>query len=99
MLKTNEFQEKPQPAGPVDIVVHVDAPPWVDVDRVEILRRGEPFWTAPAIPTKKPAEWHIRETLKKGDWLVAIARGTKPMTFLYRPDAKPFAFTNPIWIE
>lgn len=87
------------PAGAAEIVVSVDAPPWVDVDRVEILRRGELLWSSPVTPGKRPASFRVSETLKKGDWLIAVARGSKPMTFLYRPDAKPFAFTNPIWIE
>jgi hypothetical protein len=34
--------------------------------------------------------------LHPGDWIIAIARGDKPMTFLHRPGALPFAFTNPI---
>jgi hypothetical protein len=35
----------------------------------------------------------------KGDWILVIARGTKPMSYLYRAGARPFAFTNPIWVE
>jgi lambda repressor-like predicted transcriptional regulator len=41
----------------------------------------------------------LDEPLRKGEWLVAIARGSKPMTYLHRSGALPFGFTNPIWID
>jgi hypothetical protein len=41
----------------------------------------------------------FRTTLVAGDWVVAVARGERPMTFLPRDGAKPFAFTNPVWIR
>jgi hypothetical protein len=88
-------------AGSREISIVVDAPPWVDVDRVELVRRGE-LWGTWTKPEKKgPHRFVIRETreLAKGDWIVAIARGTKPMSYLHRPNARPFAFTNPIWVE
>jgi hypothetical protein len=93
------------PAGAVDIAVKVDAPPWVDVDQVQILRRGEPLkeWTglsaARGAGAVRVLDTTFKETLRKGDWIIAIARGNKPMAFLYRSGATPFAFTNPIWAE
>src|SRR5262249_26045208 len=33
------------PAGEVEIAIRVDAPPWVDVDRVELVRRGRVLGT------------------------------------------------------
>jgi hypothetical protein len=92
------------PADDVAVHVHVEAPPWVDVATVDLVRRGETV-----------ATWHPQEqrpgasvvrldetahvALRSGDWIIAIARGTKPMTFLHRPGALPFAFTNPIRVR
>jgi hypothetical protein len=88
-------------AGEVEIVVQVDAPPWVDVDRVELVRRGELMaaWSAPFPAGPHRFEAHLKKKLVTDDWIVAIARGTKPMTYLHRPNARPFAFTNPVWVE
>ena len=80
---------------------HVDAPPWVDVSKVELVRRGEVVATWHS----KPGTSVVRtdETahlpLRSGDWIIAIARGNKPMTWLHRYGALPFAFTNPIWVR
>jgi hypothetical protein len=93
------------PAGQTEIGIVVDAPPWVDLDRVELVRRGEliGIWNGP-FQKGKPKGPHRFEistsrALEKGDWIIAIARGTKPMTYLHRPNARPFAFTNPIWVQ
>ena len=89
------------PEGEADIHVHVEAPPWVDVDRVDIVRRGEverSFDVRAADKTVRLDE-HLRVALRKGDWVVAVARGRKPMTFLHRAGVTPFAFTNPVWVK
>jgi hypothetical protein len=89
------------PAGDQEIHVTVDAPPWVDVSRVEIVRRGQPLhtWTGPFAHTVRRLDARFTAALGKGDWLVAIARGETPMTFLARTGAKPLSFTNPVWIQ
>jgi hypothetical protein len=89
------------PAGDQEIHVTVDAPPWVDVSRVEIVRRGQPLhtWTGPFAHTVRRLDARFTAALAKGDWVVAIARGETPMTFLARPGAKPLSFTNPVWIQ
>jgi len=91
------------PEGSIELSVRVDAPPWVDVDHVQLLRRGEVLteWKAPFKGVKGPHrfEQQVKETLHKGDWVIAIARGKKPMSPLFRRNAQPFAFTNPIWIN
>jgi hypothetical protein len=88
-------------AGTVDISIEVDAPPWVDVDKVELVRRGDVIgtWSAPFAKGPHRFETHTDRPLVKGDWILVVARGTKPMSYLYRAGAKPFAFTNPIWVE
>ncbi len=89
-------------AGDLDVAVRVDAPPWVDVDRVELVGRGgailQTFSVKPSTKITR-IDAHTKLALKHGDWVIAIARGTKPMTFLHRAGAKPFAFTNPIFID
>jgi hypothetical protein len=89
------------PAGEQEIHVRVDAPPWVDVSRVELVRRGALLhtWTGPFPRGVRRLDARVVATLAKGDWVVAIARGERPMTFLARPGAKPFAFTNPVFVE
>ncbi len=87
------------PAGDVPVHVHVEAPPWVDVATVELVRRGEIVATwhpkSGGSVVRLDETAHLR--MRAGDWVIAIVRGTKPMTFLHRYGALPFAFTNPIW--
>ncbi|HZF50545.1 MAG TPA: CehA/McbA family metallohydrolase [Polyangiaceae bacterium] len=88
--------------GTVDLEVRVDAPPWVDVDRVQLVRRGAILreWGAADIAAAaRPITLKAQADLKAGDWVIAIARGTKPMTFLHRQNAQPFAFTNAIYVK
>ncbi|MFT3771250.1 MAG: CehA/McbA family metallohydrolase [Minicystis sp.] len=89
------------PAGTATVSIVVEAPPWVDVDKVELVRRGETqaTWTGPFAKGTRRFEIKTEVPLQKGDWIVAIARGSKPMSHLHRPGAKPLAFTNPIWVE
>jgi hypothetical protein len=88
-------------AGDAAISILVDAPPWVDVGKVELVRRGEVVgeWSAPFAKGPHRAEIHVTTPLRKGDWILAVVRGDKPMSYLHRAGAKPFAFTNPIWVE
>lgn len=84
-------------AGEVDIEVRVDAPPWVEVDRVELVRRGEVIKTW-APPQRLPVSLKTREALNKGDWVIAIARGSKAMPHLLEK-VPPLGFTNPVFVR
>lgn len=88
-------------AGAVELSVRVEAPRWIDVARVEIVRRGRTIRAFAVPPSRGPVRFERRwiEPLEKGDWVVAIVRGERPMTPLRRPGALPFAFTNPIRVE
>ena len=81
------------PRGPPSVCATVTVgPPVIAI----LVRIGD----AIALPAQKPSHCPSGETKTERSPLpVAIARGSKPMTFLYRPDAKPFGFTNPIWIQ
>ena len=90
------------PAGDVEITIDVQAPPWIDVTRVELVDRGHlvrtfngPFDAS----AKKRFSMTFSFPAKKGDFLVAVVRGEKPMKWLTRKKAAPFGFTNPIWVE
>ncbi len=89
------------PEGEIEVEVKVDAAPWVDVDRVELWVNGKPAegWTVPASTNSARFSRKIKKRFARGDFLIAIARGTKPMTFLHRGGAKPFGFTNPIFVR
>ncbi len=84
--------------GKTEIAVRVQAPPWVDVSTVDLVKRGAVVHTwhvdRSSAPVRLDARWTV--DLAQGDWILAIARGEAPMTPLYRPGALPFAFTNPI---
>ncbi|HEY4121461.1 MAG TPA: CehA/McbA family metallohydrolase, partial [Byssovorax sp.] len=86
------------PEGDVELDVEVDAAPWVDVSRVDLVVRGEvaKTWTAfdkGVVRLREKTTLH----LNRGDFVIAIARGSKAMTYLHRGGARPFSFTNPIF--
>ncbi|HTQ45848.1 MAG TPA: CehA/McbA family metallohydrolase [Polyangiaceae bacterium] len=89
-------------AGSHTVHVTVDAPPWVDVTRVELVHRGGETlhtWTGPFAAGTRRLDAKLPLDLAAGDWIVAVARGEREMRFLPRSGAKPFAFTNPVWVR
>jgi len=56
-------------------------------------------WSGPFRAGARRLDATFTTTMAPGDWIVAVARGDKPMTFLERTGAKPFGFTNPIWAK
>lgn len=88
--------------GEVEIRIHIDGPDWVDIDEVSLVKRGETVksWAIdPKKQKKRPFSREHKLTLKKDDWVIALARGKKPMTYLYRSGATPLSFTNPIFVK
>jgi hypothetical protein len=88
--------------GEIALSVRVDAPPWVDVDRVEIVGRSGAVlrvWNVAPTAAVTRLDERVKLRLAKGDWVIAVARGTKPMTLLHRAGATPLAFTNPIFVD
>jgi hypothetical protein len=85
----------------VDVRVRVEAPPWVDVSTVQLVRRGEIVATWRPHATTDPVRLDVtaRVALRPGDWVLAIARGDRPMAFLHRTGALPFGFTNPVYVR
>lgn len=89
------------PAGAQVASITVTAPDWVDVDHVEVIRRGKPVlsYDVSGEPTTPRFTKSAPLLLKPGDWLIVIASGRRYMRNLYRNGAQPFAFTNAIWVE
>jgi hypothetical protein len=89
------------PAGGVNVHVTADAPPWVDVSRVELVSHGRVLhaWTGPFARGVRRLDATFATTLVAGDWVIAVASGEGEMTFLARPGATPFGFTNPVWAK
>lgn len=82
--------------------VIVRAAPWVDVDIVELYRDTELVATV-AVPPSTELERADAEVdiamVRDRHALVAIARGDRSLgDVLPRLEAKPFAFTNPLWL-
>ena len=86
--------------GERELSIEVDAPPWIDVRDVELIKNGHVIqrWR---VETKARPRFATRYTtsLKAGDWLVVTAGSPKSMTGFYRKSAKPFAFTNPVFVR
>ncbi len=87
-------------AGKREAHVTVDAPPWVDVSFIEIVKRGKVVARAeaPFATTAHAAELTASLDLAPDDWVIAIAGGTKEMEVLFRRGVPPFAFTNPVFV-
>jgi hypothetical protein len=88
---------------PVEITVRVRAAPWIDVHRVEVLLgpKAESVRYVAVKPSRELVRY--QETFKvpgyRKTFVVVIARGKKPLLNVYATGVKPFAFTNPVWIE
>jgi hypothetical protein len=89
------------PAGDDEVHVTVDAPDWVDVSRVEVVVHGKTIRTfgGPFHAGVRRLDAKFAVKLVAGDWVIAVARGDRPMTYLPRAGAKPLAFTNPVWVR
>jgi hypothetical protein len=89
------------PSGEDEVHVAVDAPDWVDISKVDVVVRGQTVqsYRGPFHGSPHRLDTRFVAAMKPGDWVVAVVRGDRPMDYLARPGAKPFAFTNPVWIK
>lgn len=89
--------------GDVELVVEVDAPPWMRLTHVELSRRGEAIarWSLKDADEADHPRFSARHRtrLASGDWVIAVVEGAAPMGGFYRSGARPFAFTNPIFVR
>ncbi len=82
--------------GKVRARVVVRAAPWVDVTGVDFVVNGEVVEHV-ALPGPITVERDL--AVSRDSWVVAIARGDKPLPVLFGIRALPLGFTNPIWID
>lgn len=87
-------------AGSVEVFVSVDAPPWIDVSQVEIVKRGHIIKRYDVAGRARPRfEKQLTLEVAPEDWLLVVAKGARASPNVYRGGALPFAFTNPIWVR
>lgn len=86
--------------GTHPVSIRVDAAPWIPVDEVQLIRSGHVIesWKVKGGDVKRLDE-KVDVALASGDWLVVIASSRSSIPNAYRSKAKPFAFTNPIWVR
>jgi hypothetical protein len=86
--------------GEVEARIIVDAPRWIDVSDVQLIRRGHVIQQWKVGGAKRPRFEATHTTnVSQGDWLMVIASGKRSTAGYYRRAAKPYAFTNPIWVR
>jgi len=89
--------------GRVALDIRVRAAPWIDVSELEVLvgRKGHRVRWLPIPPSTEVLRFEETFDLRvQGKtFLVVLVRGRKPLPNVYAPNARPLAFTNPIWIE
>ncbi len=85
----------------VKVRVEVQAPTWMDVDRVELYRNGELIEVIPVTIDDDPNRLHheVDVTLEGDAWFVAIAMGDRSMEPLFTPVEIPYIPLDAIVIE
>jgi hypothetical protein len=82
----------------------VRAPRWVDVSRATVYRNGEPVHEIELAPTGSAQRCdRVLEVETGADcWVVVVVEGDRPMRPVYpggRRAPRPFAVTNPFWVD
>lgn len=94
-------------SGSVSVEITADAASWIDLSRVLLYQNGVLVkeWTVPG-PVRTHPGLRVQTTLPvNGDgWVVAMAVGDQPLPVsvigaVRGGNARPFAFTNPIWFD
>jgi hypothetical protein len=83
--------------------IRVRAAPWVDVSDIEVLLGGTAHrlrWINVA-PTSAVERYSgvVQVPVRSKTFVVVVAMGRRDLPNVYTPNVKPFAFTNPIWLE
>ena len=93
------------PGGHVVMTVEVQAPRWVQVDRVEIIANGEVIRTLDTTAPDGVLKLKTREefVVPRDTWFVVVARGSRgmdPVVPQYKGTTiTPLGFTNPVWVD
>lgn len=87
----------------VRLAIRVRAAPWIDVRQVEVLRgaRGERIRSLPVAPAQEVIRFDYASSLpgNAATFIVVVASGDAALPNVHRAGVRPFAFTNPIYIE
>ncbi|MCC7539002.1 MAG: CehA/McbA family metallohydrolase [Deltaproteobacteria bacterium] len=90
----------------VRVRASVQAPTWMDVSRVEIIRDGDVVRVLPLrAPRGRRADRVTRLevsadiSVEHDTWIVVVARGERPMDDVLVRPVLPVAFTNPVAID
>jgi len=87
----------------VEVVATVRAPSWIQVSQVELLVNGEVKKIAPIPAVDGPLDVRVTMTASvtagRDAWVIARARGPKPVNAKWAPPVASFAFTNAIYID
>lgn len=89
--------------GKVPLHVRIQAPSWVSVDSVEVLLGGDGRRVRWLTVKEKKAPLRFDQTIQLDvpgkTFVVVLVKGTKALPNTFTPNIKPFAFSNPIWLE
>lgn len=89
--------------GPQTVLVSLESPSWLNVNRLEIIANGTPLthFDIPSPADGKPLRWQRRVALKptRDTWFVFIAKSRSKNPHLSQPNAIIMALTNPIWVD
>jgi hypothetical protein len=98
----------PKTAGQVTIAVRVDAPDWINVDKLRVYVNGNLVKTIDIAPGQRP-RWNgsFVQTVTADSWVVAFATGTQPLppdvvgeySHVNGYEMKPWAITNPVFVD
>lgn len=88
--------------GNVSLRIEVQAPHWIPVERVEVIRNGELLQTYPVSAPEEDKPWHFAAEMivkpERDSWYLVLAtsdqRWSKPFT-----QFSSFSFTNPIFVD
>jgi len=98
----------PKTAGQVTIAVRVDAPAWIQVDKLRIYVNGALVKTIPVAPGQRPLfNGSFVQPISADSWVVAFATGTQPLppdvvgeySHFNGYEMKPWAITNPVFVD
>ncbi len=87
----------------VPLHVRVHAASWISVDSVEVLLGGNGRRVRWLSVKEKKAALRFDQTIQLDvpgkTFVVVLVKGTKALPNTFTPNIKPFAFSNPIWLE
>jgi hypothetical protein len=89
--------------GKKKLRIRVRAAPWIDVSEVEVLVGGDArrvrFIAVPKSSQPLRLDTTVDLAVASKTFVVVVARGSRDLPNVHSAKVRPFAFTNPIWLE